>query len=133
MFNSLGRLLYRMWHKLGLLTTLVAVLTLPVGLLTAMFVGVRPAAVVFIVGWLLLVPLIPILGGLLLHGPEAGEASSEPLTELKRRYASGEIGEEEFARRVERLLETESAERDFEVRAERRVDDADRAVERELE
>ena len=124
-----------MWYRLGLLTILIAVLTLPVGLLAAMFVGVQAAAVVFIVGWLLLTPLVPILGSLWAGDGDA-ESSAEPddpLTELKRRYAAGEIGEAEYERRLENLLEAESAERASDVRSDESGRPASRGLERELE
>jgi uncharacterized membrane protein len=92
----------------GLLTAVVAVVTLPLGILTALFVGTEEAAVVFVVGWLLLVPLIAIVGDELAGaGEEDGEEPAGPLEELKGRYARGEIDEAEFERRVDRLLETE--------------------------
>ena len=70
---------------------------------------------------------------------------SDPLESLRERYASGEIDEAEFERRVEQLLETESEtetdqfyggrERDrFESGSERgESDSTDREFERELD
>ncbi|NHN57770.1 MULTISPECIES: SHOCT domain-containing protein [Halorussus] len=95
---------------IGTLAAVVAVVTLPLGTLSLFFVGWEVAMVVFVVGWFLLAPLIPIVGEELL--PALGSAESEgktsdPLTELRGRYARGEIGDEEFERRVERLVATE--------------------------
>jgi hypothetical protein len=114
------------------LVAVIAVATLPVGILTALFVGLVPAAVVFVVGWLFLVPVVAILQDALGEpGPveeavstamtdavseAASEATSgrspsgnseDPLETLRARYAAGEIDEVEFERKVERLLETE--------------------------
>jgi uncharacterized membrane protein len=97
----------------GLLSALVAIVTLPLGILTALFVGLEAAAVVFVVGWLLLVPTIAVVGEELLPTlrERAADAESEdpadPLEELKRRYARGEIDDEEFERQVGKLVGVE--------------------------
>ncbi|ELZ29205.1 hypothetical protein C475_03274 [Halosimplex carlsbadense 2-9-1] len=93
---------------------LVAMLTLPLGILCALFLGLTPAATVFVVGWLLLTPLLLFVGTELLpmlrnrtdDGAEAPE--TDPLDELKTRYARGEIDEREFERRVDRLVELDT-------------------------
>lgn len=41
---------------------LVAVVTLLAGLLSALLLGFTPAAIVFVVGWLLLTPLLMLVG-----------------------------------------------------------------------
>lgn len=101
---------------------LVAVGTLPLGILTALFVGWKPSVVVFVVGWLLLLPAVNIVGDFL--GTYTDESSSEdesdveptdPLTELKQRYALGEIDDVEFERKVAKLVETEDVEIDGDV------------------
>ena len=109
------------------LTAIAAVATLPVGILAAIFLGFTEAAVVFVVGWLLLVPVFAILSNVITGpGPPAfvqqrmndatqtkatddsNESDDEnPLELLRDRYARGEIDEEEFERRVERLVATE--------------------------
>lgn len=115
---------------------LVAILTLPIGLLTALFVGPVPAAVAFIVGWFLLTPVLVTfaeeVGSLL---PERGSddtsdgAAADPLAELKARYARGEIDEREFEHRVERLVGVED--RDAGGATDGVVGDRERSVERE--
>lgn len=108
------------------LAAVTAVVTLPVGILAAIFLGGTEAAVVFVVGWLLLVPLFGVLSGADVGTtPEEverwmdvaeraeemdgdGESEDEnPLELLRDRYARGEIDEAEFERRVERLVATE--------------------------
>ncbi len=93
------------------LTSLFAVL-LPVALEPLI-----PAA--FILGFFVFIPLVALLGEdfplVESEDAEAGLASStatteDPLATLRERYATGEIGEEEFERRLDRLLETEALE-----------------------
>lgn len=92
---------------LSTLTPLFAVVTLPLGILTAIFVGTLPAVAVFVVGWLLLTPATAILFGPPTAGtadgevqklvqeriraerPEAvdGESSADPVEKLRERYA----------------------------------------------
>lgn len=113
------------------LTAVFAVATLPAGLLAGMFMGGGAAAIVFIVGWLLLVPVAAILAGMLsdpakeierakemgdlVAGLDDSETTSDderqedPLEALRRRYAKGEIDERELERGLEALLETEDA------------------------
>ena len=50
-------------------------------------------------------------------GETAGESRTEALETLRERYARGELTHEEFERKLEALMETESPER-----AERRVE-----------
>lgn len=120
------------------LTAVVAVATLPVGILTAVFVSLTAALAVFVVGWLLLVPVF----GILSDGPgtteterttglsseqtagESGEdghedAARDPIEELRERYASGEIDELELERRLDALLEMEDVDPDDERGIER--------------
>ena len=116
------------------LPAVAAVGTLPVGILTAIFVGGQAAAVVFVVGWLLLVPL----GGVINEEILADESDSEettdagdPVATLRERYAAGEIDDVEFERRLEEILATEDVEVPPEVDVESDDDAGD--VERELE
>ncbi|MEF8779383.1 MAG: SHOCT domain-containing protein [Haloferacaceae archaeon] len=61
-----------------------------------------------------------------------GRSGETPLERLRRRYAEGELTEEQFERKLERLLETETLE-DAEDRARRRRGDLGRAEERATE
>ena len=54
------------------------------------------------------------------HPPEDDEDRKDALETLRDRYARGELTDEQFERRVERLLETETLE-DVEDRAEREL------------
>jgi len=107
------------------LVGIVAVATLPLAALSAIFVGESAAAVVAIVGWLFLVPVLGILSdhvdlreylGERRRGrpsepaSDDGEEADDALQRLRERYAAGEIGDAEFERRLERLLETEDIE-----------------------
>ena len=97
------------------LTKLTLFLTLPVGLLTGLFVGLSEGAAVFVIGWLLIVPALSWLESALpFDWPSWGEASddeesTDPLAELKSRYARGEIDDAEFESRVERLVAADEA------------------------
>lgn len=113
------------------LTAATPILTLGVGLL-ALFLGVPRWWMVFVIGWVVVTPLVAILVGdrgkhshlsdavndaieqkMLekLETDDSGASSKQDVLEvLRNRYANGEIGEETFERMVERLLETESLE-----------------------
>lgn len=133
-------------NKLFLLTPLSAVLTLPVGILAGLFYGLVPAIVVFVVGWLLLVPTTAILfGGQMMGGPTpdgfeqvieeemqaafAGEDSTEdqidPVEVLRQRYARGEINDAELERGLEALLETEGMDPEDAKEIEKTIDRLD--------
>ncbi|QPV64751.1 SHOCT domain-containing protein [Halosimplex litoreum] len=106
-------------HPVAGVGLLVSILTLPFGLLTALFVGAAPAAVIFVVGWFLLTPVLFVfaeeIGSLLPDrgtGDESADQSADPLEQLKSRYARGEIDETEFKRRVERLVGVEDLDAD---------------------
>lgn len=96
-----------MWYKVGLITVLIAVTTLPAGLLALLFVGLQAGLAVFIIGWLFLVPVIPLSVGIYraITDTERPDNEAAALAELKRRYAEGELDEQTFAMQVERLLE----------------------------
>jgi uncharacterized membrane protein len=80
-----------------------------------MFAGVSWFWVAFPVGFAGLLPAAIGLVRWYEHSQESESkdgrsAEEEALDELKARYARGELTDEEFERRVERLLETESVE-----------------------
>jgi uncharacterized membrane protein len=97
------------------LTAATPILTLGLGLL-ALFAGVDNWWVIFVIGWAVVTPLM----GILFDEDEADEehgTTTEPAREtqdaldtLRERYARGELSEEQFERKVERLLETETIE-----------------------
>lgn len=127
----------------------VPILTLGAGLL-ALFLGVDNWWVIFVMGWVVATPLVSILvdeddetertleppsppspsewgGEDTDAGAGAGQASQQDALEtLRDRYARGELTEEQFERKVERLLETETVE----DARERVVEDAERERER---
>jgi len=93
---------------------LIAILSFGVTSLSAVlsFGVLGPAA--FILGFFVLIPLVVLLGDdFPLVGTEepteesVSAAKDDPLATLRERYATGEIGEEEFERKLDRLLETE--------------------------
>lgn len=124
--------------SLSKLTPLFAVVTLPVGVLTAVFVGGSAALVVFIVGWLLLTPASAILFDSPAPGSTQEEefqdlaeqqtesgSSEDPVEALRERYARGEIDEAELERRLDALLETEDVDQDDGRSIERAVNSID--------
>ena len=95
------------------LPAVAAVGTLPIGILTAIFVGGQAAAAVFVVGWLLLVPLGGVINEEILADESESEETTDaedPVATLRERYAAGEIGDVEFERRLEEILATEDVE-----------------------
>ena len=103
-----------------------SMLVLTVGL-AALFLGQSWFWVVFVVGFAGVVPLVGVLSkGDESENPfetsrDADETTEESRTEaletLRERYARGELTHEEFERKLEALMETESPEQ-----AERRVE-----------
>ena len=99
-------------------TGVLALLILGAGFLAMFFPNLSPVAfwVVWIVGFAVVLPIVAIALGESdseawdpMAAERDGETDTEtdPLAELRRRYAEGEIDELEFERRLERLLETE--------------------------
>lgn len=84
---------------------------------------------IFVVGWLLVVPLIDTVGADVIawvqgDGSDDPDEESAALATLKDRYASGEIDEATFERQLEGLLENATVE-DVERRLERETVDAE--------
>jgi uncharacterized membrane protein len=73
------------------------------------------AGAIAIVGWFLLVPLFLFWGEEIAEiafdddASEPSAGSDDPFEELKRRYAAGEIDDEEFKRRLDRLVGVDAA------------------------
>ncbi|MFW6376642.1 MAG: SHOCT domain-containing protein [archaeon] len=90
-----------------LLVPLIAVVTLPIGILLFV-VGMETVAIAtFVIGWFLLVPVLAILGDTLSSETDESATGEDPLEVLRERYAKGEISESAFERQVEQLLATE--------------------------
>jgi len=90
-----------------LLVPLIAVVTLPIGILLFVLGMETFAIATFVIGWFLLVPVLAILGDTLSSGMGETTTEGDPLELLRERYAKGEISESEFERQVEQLLATE--------------------------
>ncbi|UPV75329.1 SHOCT domain-containing protein [Halorussus limi] len=101
--------------------TLLAALSILTFGLTALFAVVGLEFLVpttFVLGFFIVVPLVALLGDSLpmvetaVDGVEverSDDFGEGPIDELRARYARGELTDEEFERRLERLLETEDA------------------------
>jgi uncharacterized membrane protein len=106
-------------------------------------VGLGPA--IFITGFFILIPLVVVLGEdfpLVAADGDAADASVDsgatgsaerPVAALRDRYASGEIDEAEFERRLDRLLETEDLDERFDRADPGRTDSARTGDRRERE
>jgi uncharacterized membrane protein len=128
---------------------LVAVLSFG---LTSLFAVLELGVLVpatFVVGFLILLPLVALLGEdfPLVEPADAtaesaatatatagsGSREDDPVATLRRRYATGEIDETEFERRLDRLLETEELEGAVDRDEARRRADELTEIEAELE
>lgn len=113
-------------------TAIVTMLVLGAGLV-ALFAGVNWFWMIWVLGFAVLAPIVAILtdqydltrvltdqgrSGSVGRPPSDGEEEDDALETLKRRYARGEIDDEEFERRLERLVENESID-EVEARFER--------------
>ena len=115
----------------------VTLLVLGAGFL-AMFLGVSGFWMVWVLGFAVLVPLLSVLLGVEddsesdveQRGKTEVETSDgrDALETLRDRYARGELTDEQFERKLERLLETETIE---DVEDARRRVDAGRVDERD--
>lgn len=95
--------------------------------------------VVFVLGFFIVVPLVALLGDSLPIvesetdgvSVERDATAENPIEELRSRYARGELTDEAFERRLERLLETEELERHLEAERDRGERANDRVFEYE--
>ncbi|GAB3040287.1 SHOCT domain-containing protein [Natronobiforma cellulositropha] len=95
-----------LWLLIGLVTFALAGLVTELGL-------VFLSGPIAIVGWFLLTPIFLFWGdeiaAWLAENDGTAEREDDPLEELKRRYADGEIDDAEFEHRLERLLGVDDA------------------------
>ncbi|WP_158055461.1 SHOCT domain-containing protein [Halorussus halophilus] len=107
----------------GTLVAVLAVLSFGLTALAAVLGFGSLVPIIFVIGMFILVPLVAILGdslpmveeeyaskGTAVEQQSANTTQDDPLEELRSRYARGELSEDEFERRLERLLETEGME-----------------------
>lgn len=121
---------------LGVLTFGLTALLAVLGLGTAV-------PVTFVVGFFIVLPIAAILGDdfpLIESKSESVDTSGSdaktgenPVKTLRDRYASGEIGDDEFERRLDRLLETEGIADEIDWRREGGTDEETGNIESELE
>jgi uncharacterized membrane protein len=104
-------------------TGVASLLVLGLGL-TALFAGIDWFWVIFAVGFAVVVPLVSLLvdeeppdratGGRATESPtettDPDTETDDPLATLRDRYARGELTDEQFERKLETLLETETLE-----------------------
>ena len=100
-----------LWLLIGIVTFALA------GLVSVAGLG-SLAAPIAIIGWFLLAPLFlfwgeEIAAWLYEDDEPAREPAPDPLEELKRRYAEGEIDDEEFERRLDRLVRVDELPEDL--------------------
>lgn len=111
----------RQWIEkaLSLVPVFLALATLFVAVMQQIN-GLGPAITVqtLVVGWLLVTPVAALLlwptpdwvPGLSLglgDGERAATTAGDPVEQLRERYASGDLSDEAFERKLDRLLETE--------------------------
>ncbi|MFT4890091.1 MAG: hypothetical protein ACI9YT_001004 [Halobacteriales archaeon] len=113
-----------------LLVPLIAVATLPIGILLFVVDLEVFALATFVIGWFLLVPVLAILGDALSTETPESTTDEDPLEVLRERYAKGAISESEFERQVERLLATEEIDVEDPSAVEDVLDANDETVER---
>jgi len=100
------------------LLAVLSVLTFGLTALTAVLGLEALTPAIFILGFFIVVPLVAILGDSLPFVASGDEGVDrdvaadgvDPVERLRTRYARGELTDEEFERRLERLIETEDVE-----------------------
>lgn len=92
----------------------------------ALFLGVEWFWLVWVLGFAVVLPSISIVTNAYSTDGDPSEEDDDPLEALRERYASGELTEAEFERKLERLLETEDRETARELRVGNDRADADR-------
>lgn len=121
------------------LTGIVAMLVLGAGFV-ALFAGIDYFFLVWLLGYTVLVPIIAMLAedhegereserdtayetGTEKRStqPQEDESVTDALSTLRERYARGELTDEQFERKLDRLLETETPERAVEWRERERA------------
>lgn len=101
----------------------------------ALFLGVEWFWMIWVLGFAVVLPAVGILVDRYPRSDEgatdgaASESEDDALETLRERYASGDLGEAEFERRVERLLETEDRETARELGVEADRDERERGTE----
>lgn len=106
-----------------------AILTLGLGIF-AFLLGFEWFWMVFVLGWIVVVPILAVLfdeseDDMALDDRSSGSDRQDALETLRDRYARGELDDVEFERRVEKLLENESIEQ-VEERVEKERERAER-------
>ena len=100
------------------LTGIVSMLVLGLGFV-ALFAGVDNFFLIWILGFAVVVPLVAMLAGEddeaesateRSHARRSADDTSDALTTLRERYARGDLTDEQFERKLDRLFETDSPE-----------------------
>jgi len=98
-----------------------------------MFLGVEWFWLIWVLGFAVFLPALSVVADYYSDDDtDEKRATEDPLDELRERYASGELTEAEFERKVERLLETEDRDTARELRV-RSNESTSVDVEREYE
>lgn len=90
------------------LVAVVAVATLPLGVVIWILLSFPHGAVVFVVGWFLVIPILGVLGDQEAEATGDEWAAEDPLETLRHRYAAGALTDEEFDAKLQRLVATEA-------------------------
>ena len=120
-----------LWLLIGIMTFALAGFVSTVGFGSL-------AASVAIIGWFLLTPIFlfwgeEIAAWLYEDDEPARETAPDPLDELKRRYAEGEIDDEEFEHRLDRLVRVDELPEDLFVSDAPHTGEREKSIETERE